>query len=420
LTVTLLVLACSTAEKPPPPDLQQRTQTQERDAVRVTVGVPTAAEAAAIYGVDLAEKQVQPVWVEVRNGAAVPYWFLSSGLDPNSFSSSETAYAFRRADGNDALRQQFDRLQFRNPVAPGAVISGYVLTNLDEGVKAVQIDLVARGDAKSFTFLVLDPTFAGVTRKIDFDRLYRDDELVHANNEDELRALLERLPCCTTNKDGSENGDPLNLVVVGSRFDLASAAIRRQWHATEILSSESLWRTVAAFFEGTRYRYSPISPLYVYGRPQDAAIQKVRGSVNERNHARFWLSPIRFRGEPVWIGQISRDIGVKLTLKSPTISTHVIDPDVDETRRYLAEDLAYSQSLYRIGYVKGVGYVPRDAPRMNLVGDPWYSDGLRAVMFLGSRPHALNELEILDWERPARFRTPGRGLAAEETRDGAP
>jgi hypothetical protein len=76
--------------------------------------------------------------------------------------------------------------------------------------------------------------------------------------------------------------------------------------------------------------------------------------------------------------------------------------------------------LYRIGYVKGVGLVPRDAPRMNLVGDPWYTDGLRAVMFLGPRPHALSELEILDWERPARLRSPARALIVEERRDGGP
>ena len=57
---------------------------------------------------------------------------------------------------------------------------------------------------------------------------------------------------------------------------------------------------------------------------------------------RFWLSPIRFRGNKVWVGQISRDIGVKFTLKSPTISSHVIDPDVDEARRYFVEDLGYS------------------------------------------------------------------------------
>jgi len=87
-----------------------------------------------------------------------------------------------------------------------------------------------------------------------------------------------------------------------------------------------------------------------------------------------------FCGQKLFVGQISRDIGVNFTLKSPMISTHVIDTDVDKARRYFVEDLAYSQALARHGYVKGAGGVPRDAPRMNLVGDPFYTDGLRAVL----------------------------------------
>jgi hypothetical protein len=398
----------------------QRAQTQTKGGLTVTVSVPTLAEAAEIYGVDLAEKEIQPVWIKVRNATAVPYWFLSSGLDPDYFSASEAAYAFRAANEDGALEQRFRDLHFRNPILPGSTVSGYVLTNLDEGVKFVQVDLVTRRDAKSFTFLTIDPTFKGVSRDVQFDTLYRDDQLIRVDNDRDLRARLEQLPCCTTNKGSSENGDPLNLVLIGTHTDIAAAVIRRQWHPTEVLSSDSIWRTVTAFLEKSRYRYSPISPLYVHGRVQDAATQKVRGTINERNHARFWLTPIRFRGKEVWIGQISRDIGVKFTFKSPTISTHVIDPDVDEARRYFAEDLAYSQSLSRIGYVKGVGEARYDAPRMNLVGDPWYSDGLRAVMFLEPRPLTLSEVEILDWERPGGFRTVAKEPVVERGRNGQP
>ena len=133
------------------------------------------------------------------------------------------------------------------------------------------------------------------------------------------------------------------------------AILRRRWHLTEVVSPGSLWRIITAFVEDSRYRYSPISPLYLFGREQDFATQKTRSRIHERNHARSWLSPIRFRGEEVWVGQISRDIGVRFTLKSPTISTHVIDPDVDEARRYFLEDLGYSQAMSRFGFVKGVG-----------------------------------------------------------------
>ncbi|MBL8659444.1 MAG: LssY C-terminal domain-containing protein [Rhodospirillales bacterium] len=366
----------------------------------MTVALPTAAEAAEIYGVDLAERQIQPVWIEVRNDADVPYWFLSSGLDPNDYSPSEVAYAFAGdgVDGKDALSARFAALQFTNPIMPGTTVSGFLLTNLDEGVKAVDVDLIARFDAKSFTFIATDPSFRFVISRVNFDTLYRQDELVHVNEESELRKLLEGLPCCVTNADGTKNGDPLNLVLIGEKDDIIAAFTRRRWHPTEVVWSGSLWRTVRSFLARSRYRYSPISPLYLYGRPQDAAGQKARATIHERNHVRFWLSPIRFRGADVYVGQISRDIGVKFTLKSPTISTHVIDPDVDEARRYLVEDLAYSQALHRIGFVKGVGASGKSGPRENLVGDPWYSDGLRAVLFFEPRPYSLSELKVLNWE----------------------
>ena len=411
LAIALIADGCATSGSQPGTmayrPYRERAETQVQGELSVTVALPTAAEAAAIYGVDLAQKQIQPVWIEVRNDAAVPYWFLTSGLDPNYFAASEAAHAFdaTTADGADrALDERFDSLQFRNPIMPGATISGFVLTNLDEGVKVVDVDLIARNDARSFTFVAVDPSFKATSLRVDFDKLYAADELIHADDEDELRTLLEQLPCCVTNFDGTENADPLNLVLIGDRADFLAALVRRQWHPTEIIWSGSLWRTVSAFIQGSRYRYSPISSLYLYGRSQDIAAQKARGSIHERNHARFWLSPIRFRGKEVYVGQISRDIGVKFTLKSPTISTHVIDPDVDESRRYLVEDLLYSQALNRLGHVKGVGASSKAEPRLNLMGDPWYTDGLRAVMFFEPRPYSLSQLEVLDWERVPSIR----------------
>ena len=44
-----------------------------------------------------------------------------------------------------------------------------------------------------------------------------------------------------------------------------------------------------------------------------------------------------YHGKPVWVGQISRDIGVRFTWTSPILVTHKIDPDVDETGRGLFE-----------------------------------------------------------------------------------
>jgi hypothetical protein len=405
--LAFIIQGCATT-KPPSADplaYKNRTKSSVNGDVSVTVAVPTIAEAQAIYGVKLSRKFIQPVWVNVKNDSTAPYWFLPSGLDPNYFSPSEAAFAFHTNsdDANRKLDEKFQKLQFKNPVGPGSSETGFVLTNLDEGFKAVDIDLISREDVKSFSFIVTDPEFKADYKMVDFDTLHTADEIIHIESLEELRRVLEELPCCTTNADGDEYGDPLNLVLIGDTNDIVPAMVRRGWHATEVIWSEAIKRTIRSFLQGERYRYSPISPLYVYGRKQDIGWQKARGTINERNHMRFWLSPIRFRGQKVWVGQISRDIGVKFTLKSPTISTHVIDPDVDEARRYFVEDMVYSQALASHGYVKGVGGIAREEPRMNLVGDPFYTDGFRVVLFFEPRPYSLAEIELLQWERPSGY-----------------
>jgi hypothetical protein len=118
---------------------------------------------------------------------------------------------------------------------------------------------------------------------------------------------------------------------------------------------------------------------------------------------------MRYQDKPVWVGQISRDIGSRLTIHSPTFTTHKIDPDVDEARTALAEDMAYSQNLMKIGLVKGVGAAPKDAPRRNLTTDPYYTDGHRGVLVFDRSPTAMSSIEFFGWEESHRRNdvTPG-------------
>jgi len=190
--------------------------------------------------------------------------------------------------------------------------------------------------------------------------------------------------------------DPLNLVVIGDLDDVYYSFIRAGWDETETIYRASVLKTIRSFLFGGRYRYSPVSALYVFGRPQDVALQRARTSIHERNHLRLWLTPMRFEGKLVWIGQISRDIGVRFTKK--TITTHKIDPDVDETRNFLIQDLWYSQSLKTFGFVKGVGAAAYEKPRGNLTGDPYFTDGYRAVLWVSGKPMAFSDVDWLDWE----------------------
>ena len=102
-------------------------------------------------------------------------------------------------------------------------------------------------------------------------------------------------------------------------------------------------------------------------------------------------------GSPVWVGQISRDIGLRLTPQ--TITTHKIDPDVDETRWYLLQDLFFSEALERFGLVGGVGSASLERPRLNFTGDPYFTDGRRAVLWLSAKPVSYHHVATR-WPAP--------------------
>ena len=125
---TLTLYGCTVYQKPRPihdvPFLE-RSQSKIDGEVRVTVAVLSAEESRQLFGVNLAGKGIQPVWVRVQNADTTPYWLLSTGLDPDYFSPLESAYAFHgtlSSSVNDKIDDQFRVLAFRNPIVDGASV----------------------------------------------------------------------------------------------------------------------------------------------------------------------------------------------------------------------------------------------------------------------------------------------------------
>jgi hypothetical protein len=401
-TLALSVFGCASRPFLPSVDYKTRAVTRQDGGLHVSAAALSARESATVFGVPLAKRGIQPVWVQVENREDRPYFLLFPGLDPDFYPASEAAEAMGADAASDVraeLDGRFRRLAFRNPVAPGATVSGFVLTNLDEAVKFVQLDLVANGRARTFSIFAVVPDFLGDYHETGvFKReLYAPSEIVDYADDDAFRAALEALPCCAVDKAGAKPGDPLNLVIVGGLEDAFPALVRRGWRPTEQTWWGSVLRMGTSTLSGDRYPYSPVSNLYLFGRRQDLALQKARDNIHQRNHLRLWLSPMRYQGKQVWVGQISRDIGSRLTFHSPTFTTHKIDPDVDEARAALAEDMAYSQGLAKLGLVTGVGAATRDAPRENLTTDPYFTDGLRSVLVFDRKPVSLEQIEVFPW-----------------------
>ena len=106
---------------------RERIQSKVQDAVKVSVAVLSAEESKQIFGVNLAEDDIQPVWIRVENQDSKPYYLMSSGLDPDYFSPLEAAYlnhSIFSKSRNKKIDEHFRVLGFRNPIASGASVSG--------------------------------------------------------------------------------------------------------------------------------------------------------------------------------------------------------------------------------------------------------------------------------------------------------
>jgi hypothetical protein len=141
-----------------------------------------------------------------------------------------------------------------------------------------------------------------------------------------------------------------------------------------------------------------MSSLYFGGRSQDAGFQKARETIHQRNHLRLWMSDMKFRGEHVWVGTITRDIGVYFTLRTWNLTTHAIDPYVDEARGSIIEDFAGALAVSRFGYVEGVGAATPEEPHRNLMNAKWWTDGQRIVIELAPDRVPLEQIDFLYWD----------------------
>jgi len=380
-------------------DYVNRTLFQERDGVKVGVSVLTRQESQAAFGKKLDKSLIQPVWIEIENNSPQPLWLMLHGLDPDYFSASEAAALTQRGGigGNKEIDQYFEKLAIEQFVPQGGSTSGFVFSNLKQGTKEVRVRLLGNQTLLDFDFFVSVPGLRADWQRVDFYNIYSEDEITDFEDPIEFRSALEEFLCCTTKKDGTGSGDPINLVVVAPNEDSLIGFIKAGWDEAEIISTGSSWRTAKSFLTGGEYKYSPVSALYIFERPQDISLQKARDTINERNHLRLWLTPWRYQGGDVFIGSISRDIGVFWTTRTWNLTSHAIDSEVDEARNYVVEDLATAQALSAYGFVNGVGEITPANPKENLLGTPWWTNGRRAVLFLSSTPVSLEEIGRLNW-----------------------
>lgn len=96
-------------------DYLSRVVTRTDGGVRVSTSVLSADESRDVFGVPLADKGIQPVWIEVANGDDTAYWLMSPGVDPNFFPASEAADAFAAMQDGEARKELDQHFFGRSP-----------------------------------------------------------------------------------------------------------------------------------------------------------------------------------------------------------------------------------------------------------------------------------------------------------------
>ena len=401
-----LVVGCATFE-PQPLDVESAAaeiHTKTVHDVTVSVAILTDDQAQQVYGVDLAKVGLQAVWLRIDNRSERGHWLLVSALDPEYFAPDEAAVLFHAGHSDDdeaRLTRHFRELAIPLKSSAGQVTEGYVLAPRHEGGRYLEVMLAGRRHVDGFGFAVKLPDGDFDYERLDPAHVYGDWERPDLSLE-ELRAELWALPCCVHDKSGEREGDPLNLVLIGNAEMVLASLSRAGWSFTHRLGPETIQRMMGAAISGGAYAVAPVSSLYLYGRPQEVALQRARNTIVQRNHLRLWLAPFRYEGTSVWVGQVSRDIDIKLTSPAAGFTTHVIDPNVDEAREHLLQSMMVAGTIERFAFAQGIPPVSGSDPRFNLSGDPYFTDGLRLVIELsGNDAIPPHQVEFLDWQQSA-------------------
>ena len=378
----LMVSACTTWQAPGKFDddtLRSRAVSASLSGVNLSAAVLSSEDSQRMFGVNVNETGIQPVWVEIENNTDQMLWLLRAGTDPDLFSSLEVAWSFHKAFGgeiNDQIDDHFHARSFENPVAPGETKSGILFTNPHRKTRLLSIDILGQGQLFPFTLFPRVPDDVSDDSRVVETILKRIEAAdVDFQTTEKLREHLEQLACCATDVSGSEAGDPINVILLGSLDDVATALIRRG-------------------FRLSRMDFDDRQQLF--NRRPDMVARKVGHVGAPANWLRIWVAPFRYQGKAVFLAQAGRPLGWRL--KTDENQQFILNPHVDEVRNLLIHDLLYSGGLAKLAFVRGAEATLPGEERSSLDGGSYYTDGLRTVLFLVTRPLSLSDIEILDWD----------------------
>ena len=400
VSLVLLLAACSTTPYRYEPldnfEVTKRAITKQQGQIQVSASVPSNEEAERILGFPIYKRGIQPVWLEITNNSPNRARFAHVSVDREYFSPLEVAYMHKKYFSKQGwldMERYLMETAIPRTIPAGETRSGFIYTHAKTGTKSFNVDVFYTGTGdpvyEEFTFFVNVPGFVPDHATVDWKNLY-DKDAIRDVSVDQLRTELSGLSCCTTNREGSGQGQPVNIVLVANGIEVLQSLLRAGWSETSYEKDDNYVNNIE----------------YYFGRPPDAVFRKSRGRntlTTDRNELSLWLAPLRNDGTGVWMGQIKHAIGQRYKINEIFFGA-AQDPDIDDGRNFLLQNLWYSQSLLAVAYSNTGLAVPMGNPMLDFNDNAFFTDGGRIVMWLSGDPVALQDVRNFWWDDEAGFR----------------
>lgn len=202
------------------------------------------------------------------------------------------------------------------------------------------------------------------------------------------KSLFDKIPRRISDKNGNP-GDMVNFLVLGSQAAMQRVFAAAGWVQVDSDVKGSVLHGIIVSLSKESYLTMPMSQLYLFGRPQDygwAHAEPISVAVS-RNHLRIWKAPFTVRGELLWVGAATHDVGFERDQRNNGL-THKIDPDIDLERDYVGKTLLSTGLVSE--FLRFVPDHPTKEAR-TATGGSFHSSGQVLVLKLARSGQALPE-----------------------------
>ena len=189
--------------------------------------------------------------------------------------------------------------------------------------------------------------------------------------------LFTKIPRRVSDKQGNP-GDMVNFLILGSQAAMENVFTTAGWVKVDADVQGTILHGILESISKESYLTMPMSQLYLFGRPQDYgwAHAEPITVVKTRNHLRIWKAPFQVKGETLWVGAATHDIGFERDQRNNSV-THKIDPDIDLERDYV------EKTLESTGLVTEISHFIPDNPlkeAKTATGGSFHSNGQVLVL----------------------------------------